>query len=282
MRFSQRIGKKPIKTELQIEGISPELKNALWSAFLECIVNNIHDSRYGDGYDLTRFCKTLWINFFKDAVDRMPHYANAVMVVNKEAATIALRKWFYASETQWDDLLDFIEFCSQNLYENSDFVSMCNTFFEREMSAYRIVGDEVVQITSEEEIAEIEQALNVSDKFSPARTHLQAALQLLSDKKNPDFRNSMKESISAVEALCKIITGDKNATLGDSLKVIEKKYPLHESLKKAFSALYGYTSDSGGIRHSLKDEVPDLKFEDAKFMLVICSAFVNYLIAKTT
>lgn len=148
------------------------------------------------------------------------------------------------------------------------------------MSAYRIVCNEVVQITSEEEVVEIEQALYIGDKFSSARTHLRTALKLLSDKKNPDFRNSMKESISAVEALCKIITGDKSATLGDALKVLEKKYLLQGSLKSAYSALYGYTCDSGGIRHSLKDDVSDLKFEDAKFMLVICSAFVNYLITK--
>jgi hypothetical protein len=43
--------------------------------------------------------------------------------------------------------------------------------------------------------------------------------------------------------------------------------------------MYGYTSDAQGIRHALMDE-PNLSFEDAKFMLVSCSAFVNYLIAK--
>jgi len=45
-------------------------------------------------------------------------------------------------------------------------------------------------------------------------------------------------------------------------------------------ALYGYTSDSGGIRHALSDEDVTPTFEDAKFMLVSCSAFINYLKAK--
>jgi hypothetical protein len=55
---------------------------------------------------------------------------------------------------------------------------------------------------------------------------------------------------------------------------------LHGALKTAFSALYGYTSDSGGIRHFLNrdDVVPD--FDSAKFMLVVCSAFINYLLPK--
>jgi hypothetical protein len=49
--------------------------------------------------------------------------------------------------------------------------------------------------------------------------------------------------------------------------------------EEAFVKLYGYTSDADGIRHALMDE-SDLASEDAKFMLVLCSAFVNYLLAK--
>ena len=60
---------------------------------------------------------------------------------------------------------------------------------------------------------------------------------------------------------------------------MEEKIEIHPALKKAFNNLYGYTSDSGGIRHASLSE-SNLKFEDAKFMLVSCSAFTNYLIAK--
>jgi len=45
-------------------------------------------------------------------------------------------------------------------------------------------------------------------------------------------------------------------------------------------SIYGYTNDEGGIRHSMLDEAK-VDFEDSKFMLVACSAFVNYLIMKT-
>jgi len=43
--------------------------------------------------------------------------------------------------------------------------------------------------------------------------------------------------------------------------------------------LYGYTSDEDGIRHAILND-PELGFAEAKFMVVSCSAFVNYLIAK--
>ena len=49
-------------------------------------------------------------------------------------------------------------------------------------------------------------------------------------------------------------------------------------MKAAFEKLYGYTSDASGVRHAGKLGGPDSTFEEAKFMLVSCSAFVNYLI----
>jgi hypothetical protein len=56
---------------------------------------------------------------------------------------------------------------------------------------------------------------------------------------------------------------------------------LHSALKKGFSSIYGYTSDNDGIRHALTQD-SNCDQEDAKYMLVSCSAFVNYLIVKAT
>jgi hypothetical protein len=76
----------------------------------------------------------------------------------------------------------------------------------------------------------------------------------MADRKTPDFRNSIKESISAVEALCIVITDDSKTTLGQALTIIEKVHKIHPALKKSFTSLYGFTSDSSGIRHALIDQ----------------------------
>ena len=92
----------------------------------------------------------------------------------------------------------------------------------------------------------------------------------------------MKESISAVEALCSVITGETGAqaTLGKMLKHLEGKgVVIPQAMKSAYSSLYGYTSDEGGIRHGSMD-FKNVPAEDAKYMLVSCSAFVNYLVEK--
>jgi hypothetical protein len=69
----------------------------------------------------------------------------------------------------------------------------------------------------------------------------------------------------------------EKATLDDALRHLAEQGRLHPALRKAFGNLYGYTSDANGIRHALMEE-STLGFSDAKFMLVCCSAFVNFLV----
>lgn len=179
-------------------------------------------------------------------------------------------------------MYDFIEFVADygSAQQKAQFIRLANLHLEQENSAYRFVGNQITEITSAEEIESIEAALSVSDEYRGARTHLRTALDMLSDRKNPDFRNSIKESISAVESIARKLSNDESGTLGSILKELERTKKLHPALKNAFSSLYGYTSDADGIRHSLLDET-NLTKADARFMLVCCSAFINYVLDST-
>ena len=161
--------------------------------------------------------------------------------------------------------------------EINEFKSI-NDFFEQECVGYRFVGDRIVKITDPVEIEEIEDATRCS--FEGCRTHISNALNFLADRDAKDYKNCIKESISAVESICSIITEKPRATLGDALKLLESKRGLKGQLKSAFEKLYNYTNDKGGIRHAEGLFLSEVTFEEAKFMLVCCSAFVNYLIAE--
>jgi hypothetical protein len=76
-----------------------------------------------------------------------------------------------------------------------------------------------------------------------------------------------------------VISDNKKDTLGTALIRIKDSLGLHPSLEKGFKQIYGYTSDEGGIRHALMEN-DNCDFEDAKYMLISCSGFVNYLIQK--
>jgi hypothetical protein len=240
-----------------------ELRKALWNDF------------YGEFWGkqnwgvVRRLIYNLWSNFFHKLLDEAPKY---------DALWETIKTFYFSLE--WHEVYDFIEFVA-NEYENGfyldELIKAYNITLKRYLSAYRFIGKNLVKITSEQEIAEIEEALTVSKQFTP---HLDQALTLLADRNVPDYRNSIKESISAVEAICQLIVDDENASLGKALTQLESKIgSFHKSFRNALNNLYGWTSDAQGIRHALLGD-SDLDIEDARFMLIICSAFINYLAAK--
>ena len=160
------------------------------------------------------------------------------------------------------------------------FIEDINRVLTEENAGYRIVGQEVAPIINEEEIKEIEKT--IFSPYEPVEKHMKKALSLYSDRKTPDYENSIKESISAVEAICCIITNSQRgqATLGAALKRLKDNgVYIHKAMISAFENLYGYTSDQNGIRHGGIDFVNATE-EDARYMLISCSAFINYLTAK--
>ncbi len=209
---------------------------------------------------------SIWRDFFKEPTDEMPYKEYEV--------TKDLKRRFY--DFDWTTVYDFLEFVASIGNYKVKFQKECNNILKREFAAYRFIEGKILRITSKNEIQEIIEAINSSSK--PVHGHLTTALDMLSDRTSPNYRNSIKESISAVEAICQKIAG-KNATLGDALGIIANKIALPPPLRTAFEKIYGYTNSSDGIRHALSD-VSTVEFEDAKFMLVSCSAFVNYLLAK--
>lgn len=141
--------------------------------------------------------------------------------------------------------------------------------------------EQLVQITNEAEILEINRALdNLSlNGLNGVNSHLSEALKKISDKMAPDYRNSINESISAVESLCDEITGNTNISPSNALYEVKTKIAIHSSLEQEFNKLYAYAGSVDSIRDELQAE-SNIDQEDAIFVLITCSAFVNYLIAK--
>jgi hypothetical protein len=272
--FSQREGFKPVRSTLQLSSMEHELRSRLWDLVTLNYWANVHGINLDEdnNYSMKALVQRIWHRYFKQPIDTISWDWRQVQS--------QIRTYFFKCD--WNEVYDFIEFVSaESPFNriNESFRSACNEVLEQEMSGYRFVADQITPITAEEEIAEIEEAAKLTGKLSPATQHIHQALTLLSDREKPDYRNSIKESISAVEALCRIVADTPKATLGDALKKIETKAKMHPALNQAFGKLYGYTSDADGIRHSLLDE-PNLRFEDAKYMVVTCSSFVNYVVAK--
>lgn len=272
-RFSQRYGYSPLENAFQRESADESLRTKLWNVLKVTIWDNYKPGNYRFeeiSNKINTLLNRLWFHFFNHDLDSLPDFSPQYHG-DKNTAYLYLKNFFFSCK--WFELYDFIEEIS---HDQGDLIGdetreWINNVLEEQNAAYRFVGKDIVEITDKQEIEAIEEGLEYPEKA--VRTHLEAALRMLSDKQSPDYRNSVKESISAVEAACRLESGKENATLSDALKKIQN---IHPALSKAFIQLYGYTSDASGVRHSLIDE-PNITYADAKFMLIACSAFVSYL-----
>ena len=272
--FSERYGYVTPRTAVIREDMPIEVMNAVCSCF------NDLQSRYNDymHYNYSYLERNIWRYFLNEKSDEFPIFEHDIPVD------------YIASNTPWYKKLDLIEFVIKYMihesteHNNPRGLELCHWFsdtlnkeFERLHYGYRIVSNKVAPITSETEIEAVEKAL--SESKDNIKVHLSEAIKLFSDKEHPDYRNSIKESISAVEALCRELTG--KSTLGNALNQLESQgIAIQSQLKAAFTKLYAYTNQPDtGIRHSLMDDDATYhpSYNEAYFMLVSCSAFINYL-----
>lgn len=270
--FSEKYGYKPEKV-IQHENISDELRNRIWNLFYqnEIKAGGLSSKRLSQavaGAQTIEEKISDKLGFLIDSSSKSPSVMDRL-------------KSYILSSSSWFEVYDFVEIHLSFLEKDdcTQRIQQYNEIFVEEKSGYRIVAGEIAPITNKSEIQSIEQA--TSTPYQSVNQHIQKALAFYANIKTPDYENSVKESISAVEAMCCIITG-KNATLNKAIEKLKNNgVHIHPSLEKAFISLYAYTCDEKGIRHA-GIEFVNAPAEDAKYMLISCSAFVNYLMEKSS
>ena len=269
--FAERNGYKPTAVLIK-NAITDGFRNGIINMF--CRIKEVCNEGYDNCGDFSKLDESVHTEFFRFNIHT---YSRNNVIINY------LEEQDYA----WYDLFSLLEFCYYWLYEQSRnmrllqyFISETNRIFERENYVYRFnISGNIIEVTSDEEMATIDEALE--NPTDGVRVHLQTALNHLSaSQRDPDYRNSIKESISAVEACCREITGE--STLDRAItKLKNKGIAINPQMEGGFKNLYYYTNDKKtGIRHALMDDVNVPTSDEAIYMLVACSAFINYLTKK--
>lgn len=274
--FSRRQGYKDIDVNIQYKSMNIDLRTEIWNSIYITFLSGYAETEWiSDDDNLGILLQTIWRLYLKQPLSEY----SGTWLIWKDIL------YNYTYDREWHEVYDLVEYMFDNWPDeyqvDNRFTKIFNRALKRENSGYRIINRLITPITNEVEIASIKEALSMPTKLKPVTIQLEDSIKKLSERNNPDYRGSIKESISAVESLCNIITGNKKDALSKALKTIENesKISIHSSMKNGFIKLYGWTSDDQGIRHALMDE-PKLTFNEAKYMLVSCSAFVNYLVIK--
>lgn len=280
LTFSERYGYIKVSDVIQDKGMTNELRNSLFNVLVEHILDNFYcedkrclriaESLWSYQYKMhyMEFFNNFYMHFLKRPITQIPYELSDAWGVFQNFFESCDWHLVY-SVLEW-----FLEDCVPNGYKKG-LCQKLNTVLEDNGSGYRIVDEQFVPISDTNEISAVEEAIDIRDCEGTAK-HLKTALGLLADH---DYRNSIKESISAVEAFVRYKTG--KSTLGEALSELEKSNIIIPSvLKQGFQKIYGWTCGEDGIRHAMMDGAQEVTVAEAKFMLVTCSAFINYLKMK--
>lgn len=268
LTFEEAEGAHPLPSQLDRTQLSPQCRSVLWAIFLKHLP---HNARYSD-------LDQPWGEILKDEfafrqgrpIDNFnPNHTNQLNRIRD----IIFKDNYLA-------VFGFIQWIIRNPHIPSAFVDDLETGLARGRSAYRLVDRDTIAPTVEPFVASATETALFDTRIAGlngARSHLQRSVELVSARR---FAESVRESIHAVEATA-ILLAPGSKSLGPALSTLERSGSVHEAMKKGFSALYGFTSDERGIRHSLLDQdAAKVDEADALFMLGACASFVSYLIAK--
>lgn len=272
MTFAQSEGREALPRQLERTEISNQLSSLLWAVTHDSLDRALD---YGTGvYAFLRLnspwkeiLRQWWVVRKFRNVDEFPDADDIKELVKNEVTS-----------KDYVKVYDFLQFVIRSPNCPANFEATISAVLERAHAPYRIINKTFVPIVSDEEIQAISNALEVAAaaKARGPSAHLANASTALSDGQWPE---AIRESIHAVEAAAKSIEPTAS-TLGPALERLQTSIGLNPALKKAFSALYGFTSDEKGIRHSLVFEGKSAVVErDAVFMFGACASFVSYLVS---
>ena len=181
----------------------------------------------------------------------------------------------------FNEIFDFIQFVMRHRARPYDFVQDMRRILRQCRAAYTVIDDgpTIIPVGSEEEVKALVDAFAATkhEAFPGAGAHLRLAVEALNGGR---YADSVRESVHAVESAARVLSEDAKATLAPAVQQLETKLGMHPAFKRALVALYGYTSDEAGVRHSLLEDETRVDMHDALFMLGACASFVTFLIGK--
>lgn len=276
--FSVRFGYTEPAIDLRDSEMPETMRSGIWEVLRGTYFNQVlsKNSTIGGVFDqdFKRYCNAIWFEYFRKSSDDVPS--------DPKKALNSIRD--YISYGEFFQVYNFLEFVARSRLTNRGsayekrhlaFIRGINYVLKRERAAFRFADDILVKVSDDESLSAIAAARSQSES-NGVREHIKSAAELYSDR-NPNYRNSIKESISAVESAVFYMTGSKSHSLQKPLRQIAQDHDLHPALVSGLEKLYAFTSDEEGVRHAMLEK-PSVTQNDARFMLATCAAFSNYLL----
>lgn len=270
--FSERYGHREVRNVIQREAIDESARVALWNVIYLFVKSMQEEYRFSDLSPHEDLAVEFWADYLKKPLDEFPSQTTVWQFIKNQ---VLQEEWFILF-----DVAERFAAARPMRHNRQNFINGINHELEEHLVGYRFVNGAITPIDSAEEANAISEALGMASAapFAGVRHHLANAIDKLADRSAPDYPNSVKESISAVEATLETLT--KDGVLSKALRKLKQVgITVHPALLDAWTKMYGWTSDENGVRHSAAAP-PTVDQATAKYMLVTCSGFVSWLIEE--
>ena len=106
------------------------------------------------------------------------------------------------------------------------------------------------------------------------------AKAFLYNEQPPDYLNSIKEAVGAVEGLARTLCDQPKATLSELIPVLKKSHLSHPAMAQIVASIYAVRGDEPGIGHGAANQ-SSFGYADAEFILNVSASVIIYLIRRT-
>ena len=275
LTFSQAYGYEELPQPLKLGEISSGARARLWSLLYD----------YVDSQSMTSESAGPVVSGSWRAILRFLHVEHYECALDE--FDDSMRKFIggYKQEFmsgRFNEVFDLLLAIMRHPECPEEFIRLVSVVFKESRLAYVVDTSSPVTIYPSATREEGEAVLRATAELSSAGlvgavNHLRKAADCISQSDPP---GAVRESIHAVESTARSFDPDAR-TLEPALRSLEAAGGLHPALKRAFSNLYGFTSDEQGIRHALIDNPQaDVGLDEAVFMLGACASFSSYLARK--
>lgn len=273
--FSKRYGYIPVRTAIQVDDLDEQTRIAIWNEISQYVFYLL------DPGEIDSIFRFIWSECMGKTIDSYNSIHD--IIGNRDSQLYNNWRLMFLKEFSFFALFDSLEIIANFLRKFKKrylegYIDRLNYVFEKYLVGFRFIDNQITKITDEIEIESIDSV--ISSPIEEVKTHSRKALIFYSNRQNPDYKNSIKESISALEVCVRYITNKPSATLTTCVKELKRNGKLHHAFAESIEKLYAYCGDAGGIRHAEKpgDSLVPPDANQAKFILITCSAMINYLL----
>ena len=180
----------------------------------------------------------------------------------------------------WDDFCDVCEAVWSGFASGPGdrYSNELNALFARNYFGYELRDGRMERVGArvhEESVAKARGILRDPDLAGPDE-QFQKAIGFYNRRPDPDCENSVKEAVSAVEGVARVLTGNLKLTLSKVLAELKREQGVHPTLIQLLEKLYAYRGDAGGVGHGLTGK-QEVRQEEAEFVLGVSASAIVYL-----